>query len=480
MIHELSSYFEGPEFKEILAKYEGMVENHTHTYFDAEELTDIAEYYTSRNEEKKAEEAINLALKLHPSNTDVLIFKSRSLAIKGKIEEAYQIVNLIEDKSDREVKFLKADLLMDENKLDEAEAVFLELAEAEGESLEILMDITLAYMDANRKEYAAKWLKKINQKGINETNSQSYRDLWCDFCMTFGDAEKAIKSYMLTLDEQPYSIKHWNGLAKSHLALDNIAQAHEAVDFALAIDENDKEALEVKAFCYMLSENYLEAIKIYQKIIPIIQNKNRIYALLIKCYMDLDLREEALNTCLDWLQKCPNLTEYEKTEIYIYTSMCLANLDRAQEGMKYIDAALSLDPIYQSAIIQKAMLHLQLKETEQAEVLFRKATSLAVEDELIEVLYNITNCYFHHKEYSKTIEWCNKIITEYPNEQLEALLLVATCYMELGDFNQCVSYFEQAMKISNQHLNPDLLTDKRLVTLFSKIQDIINNNSKEE
>ena len=50
MNNDLSSYFEDPEFKEALEKYEGMVKNHTPAYFDADELTDIAEYRSrSRN-----------------------------------------------------------------------------------------------------------------------------------------------------------------------------------------------------------------------------------------------------------------------------------------------------------------------------------------------------------------------------------------------------------------------------------------------
>ena len=35
MNYDMSSYFEDPEFKEALAKYEGMVENHTPAYFEA-------------------------------------------------------------------------------------------------------------------------------------------------------------------------------------------------------------------------------------------------------------------------------------------------------------------------------------------------------------------------------------------------------------------------------------------------------------
>ena len=57
MNNDMSSYFEDPEFKDLLAKFEGMVESHTPTYFDAEELTDIAEYYATQGEEQKVQAA---------------------------------------------------------------------------------------------------------------------------------------------------------------------------------------------------------------------------------------------------------------------------------------------------------------------------------------------------------------------------------------------------------------------------------------
>ena len=88
MNYDMSSYFEDPEFKEALARYEGMVENHTPAYFEADELTDIAEYYASKGRHKDADKAINLAIQLHPDNIDALIFRARSLMLLGKKEEA--------------------------------------------------------------------------------------------------------------------------------------------------------------------------------------------------------------------------------------------------------------------------------------------------------------------------------------------------------------------------------------------------------
>lgn len=474
MNNDLSSYFEDPEFKEILAKYEGMVNDHTSIYFDAEELTDIAEYYASQDKEKEAEKAIDFALLLHPSNTDALVFKARSLCIKGKLEEAYQVMNLIEDSSDREVKFLKADLLMEEGRLDEAETIFEELASIENESTEVLIDIALSYLDNNLKEETLRWIEKIREKGINESNNQKFRDIWCDYCMTFNEPEKALKAYQATLDEYPYSISHWNGLAKCYLQLNDIVQAHESVDFSLAIDEKNAEALEVKSFCFLQSENYEEAIEYCQKLMQISKNKCRIYAFLTKCYLELERTNEALQTCLDWLQECTQLTGYEKSEIYCYIAMCYCNLNLPAEGMKYIDASLDLNPFNRASIIQKGMLHLQLEEYVQADMLFSKAIALSPTDEEADTHYAIINCFFCLGRNLEVLEWCEKIINKYPEEQKEALLYIANCYFESNEIKLCLKALAVFSQINNGVFDEETLTDKRFRNMFLSISSILN------
>ncbi len=473
MNNDLSSYFEDPEFKEILAKYEGMVSDHTSIYFDAEELTDIAEYYASQDREKEAEAAIDFALLLHPSNTDALVFKARSLCIKGRLNEAYQVMELIEDTSDREVKFLKADLLMEERRLDEAEEIFMELANTENETAEILMDIALSYMDNNLKEQTFNWIEKLREKGINETNSQKFRDVWCDYCMTFNEPHQAIKAYQLTLDEHPYSISHWNGLAKCYLQLNDFIQAHEAVDFSLAIDDKNLEALEVKSFCFLQSENYEEAIDYCQKLMQLTANKCRMYAFLTKCYLELERTDEALQNCLEWLQECPQLTEYEKSEIYCYIAMCYCNLNLPVDGMKYIDASLDLNPFNRASIIQKAMLHLQLEENEQADFLFQKAISLSPTDEEAETYYAIVNCYFCLGRNQEVFQWCEKIIKQYPEEQKEALLHIAYCYYETDDISQCLKTLAVFCQINDSTFDEETLKDKRFRRMFISINDLM-------
>lgn len=477
MNNDLSSYFEEPEFREILAKYEGMTKSHTSVYFDAEELTDIAEYYASQGNDKKADKAIEYALKLHPNNTDALVFKARSLCIKGKIDKAYQILDLIEDTSDREVKFLKADLLMEEGLFAEAEDVFLELAAAENESEEVLLDIAMDYMDNNQKDYAETWLERAKVAGHNENNSQKFRDVWCDFCMTFNQPQKAVRAYQLTLDENPYSIVHWTALAKCFLLQDDIEQACEAIEFSLAIDGEDLEALQVKGYCTLQSGDHEATLATCQKILEVHKDSNRANSFVVKCYMELEKPDWALSACMEWLHSSKKMTEYEKSEVYYYIANCYGNLSLPNDGMEYANAALDLNPFSRQIIIQKGLLHLQLNEDKKAERIFQQAIDLSPEDEIVDAMYNIANCYLWMQKYQETIDWCEKIIKEYPETHDEVLLMIANCYYNLKDISLCLKTLAVYWKICNEQIPNDMLNDKRFKNMFAEIGTMINDKN---
>ena len=110
--------------------------------------------------------------------------------MKGRLDEAYMVMDLIEDRSDREVRFLKADLLMEEKRMEEADHVFEELAAYEEGKLETLIDIILAYIDANQEALAKKWIKHVGETydlaSLSQKN-QKFRDLLCDFYITFNN-----------------------------------------------------------------------------------------------------------------------------------------------------------------------------------------------------------------------------------------------------------------------------------------------------
>lgn len=475
MKHDLSSHFEEPEFRQILAKYEGMVESHTPSYFDPEELTDIADYYIYIGEKDKADKVIEYSLQLYPNNTDALIYKIRDLYFNGKKEMAFRLMEQIEEPTEREVMFLKAELFIEENKFREAELIFQELAESEGETIHILSDITMCYMDTNNKEYTQLWMSKIEEKGYNQENSQIYRDLWCDYCMLFGNPSDAINAYLISVDAHPYSINHWNGLTRCYLAQDNISKAHEAVDFSLAIDENDTDARELKAFCHIHQDEYVEAISIYESLLNTgSKNKFHIYSLLAQCHINLGQFSEAIKYYHNWLNEHSKISNYEKAEIYSHIAMCYCNMELPKEGLKYIDASLQLDPFNCGAIIQKGTLHYQLNEDQEAERLFQKVQENCPMDERQEMLFAIINSYIFLRQYEKAINLCKTTIKENPDNRKKGIALIAYSYLEMKEYQKCLPYLIEAIELYKDDLQNNTKSAELIKTMIMEIKENTN------
>ena len=100
------SYFENREFQKILYQYEDAVSHEQSVYMDADDLTDIAEYYMMNGRPTDAMEAIRIALALHPDSVDPQVFLARQAMFEGKLKKATRICNAIPNQEDREVTFL--------------------------------------------------------------------------------------------------------------------------------------------------------------------------------------------------------------------------------------------------------------------------------------------------------------------------------------------------------------------------------------
>lgn len=179
------------------------------------------------------------------------------------------VMQLINDPADREFRFLQADLLIEEEHMEEADEILQQLAMDEEYELDTLLDIILNYVDVNQKEYAKKWIDCLfahfDMQTLPETN-QRLRDVLCDYYSTFNKPDLAIPYLNMTLNEFPYSVQHWNELGKCYLQQEQYENAHEAFDFALAIDENNTETLTLKAFLYSQTANIKESINYYLRL----------------------------------------------------------------------------------------------------------------------------------------------------------------------------------------------------------------------
>lgn len=266
------SYFNTPEFEALLARYEAMMTYGAEEYFEAEELTDIAEYYAIKEEMKQANEAIDYALKIHPGSTDPLIFKARNQMLDGNLEEAYRIGESIPDQNDREVTFLFAELLLNEGKPEKAKQLMKEKLYVEDdtpkEHFQTTQDIIELFEDYEYYnetiQIAEEEALLAKEQGWRRREQRSCLDL-LSYCYINGNHfDKAIDIFNQLLDEDPYDADLWVRLGDIHFRSGEQDKAIDAFDYALAIDPDYKEVYYWKGKCFHVLGNDKEALRYYR------------------------------------------------------------------------------------------------------------------------------------------------------------------------------------------------------------------------
>ena len=143
-----NKYYQSRHFLRLLHRYEKAVSEGHVPYLEADELTDIAEYYMTGKQDAKANQAIQAAINMHPGSVDPQIFLARQKMFYGQLEEARAIVDDITEQQDCEVIYLRAELLIREGLESEASTYLQEQMDMMQDSLDnYLYDCTAIFMD---------------------------------------------------------------------------------------------------------------------------------------------------------------------------------------------------------------------------------------------------------------------------------------------------------------------------------------------
>ncbi|MBP3552698.1 MAG: tetratricopeptide repeat protein [Bacteroidaceae bacterium] len=269
---DYSSYFEQPEFKDVLARYEAMTNSGEKFYFDPEQLTDIAEYYATRNRENDAEKVIEYALAMHPGSTDPLIFRARTYMLRGDLDTAYLVAESIPDQADREVTFLYAELMLNEERFDDARQLLVQTLLADETSPReyalTVQDIVELYLDYNYTHEAAllaeATLNRAQREGWKPRIRLMVQSLAAECLRNDGQFMAASVELNMMLDEEPYNLNHWLNLGNVYNQMERFNDAIDAFDYALAIDPECLDALFAKGHSYALLENEEKALQLYR------------------------------------------------------------------------------------------------------------------------------------------------------------------------------------------------------------------------
>lgn len=338
-----NEYFNSRDFLRILQEFEENELKGVPTIISSEDYTDIAEYYYDNGNEDRAEYVINIATQLYPGAIAPLLLIARiELIDRHNPERAEQIAERIEDKTDPEYHYFKAELLLIRGQVSNANKYLNEhYAERDDEDKDYFaIDVGTLFMDYDEYSLASMWAARVKDTSIEE-----YLRLAGRLATEDGNFKKGISFYKKLLDIDPYSLEDWIALASAQFLNFDMEGAINSCEFALAIDPNNATAIINKAEALYNIGNYEEAVRFFYRYLEQIPDSINILLQVGQALIMLERYDEAI----EHLRKAKELVSiysYERADILRNLAWALCQTEHPEEGLAELDLLSDKDNDY--------------------------------------------------------------------------------------------------------------------------------------
>lgn len=322
-------YFDTPEFKEILHRYEHARGMGKLGFFDAREYIDLSDYYADTGDTDHSLRLLNEGLKRYPDDKALIAAKVGLLVDLCRYKQARQLLDRLKADDDRDYLFLNAQvtLAMDHD-AEAADQMFNDwITLVDGLTNDELADDACGEEDA--EDYMRSCYFHVAQAfaNIDPISSVHYAYLWVrrylDLFETLGNYETDgylielcrdmdfidLLEEVLTrmLHTNPYMEEGWQQLAAAQMVNENFEAAIESAEFALAVNPDDRIALRAQADAHFQLHHLQQALPLYLR-----------YS-----QSGMDMLEPLDASC-----------------VALNTAMCLASNNQQQEAIPHLDAAI--------------------------------------------------------------------------------------------------------------------------------------------
>ena len=456
MREDEQAFFEEPEFQESLRKYEEARQSGLSLYMDADELTDIAEYYMVQEREEQADEAIRLAVDLHPESVDPQVFLARQQMFQGHIDRAHEICDAITCQDDQEVFFLKAELMIREQKEKEAYRFLMDCYDrlSSGRAT-FLYDSAGVFMDYAFWDIALQCTKRLLDEHPNYRKGLSLK---ADILVSKGDYKEAISLLNHILDEDPYQISAWNLLAESQGAIEQYQEAIESTEYVLAIDQNNQRATITKANCLFHLGQLEEAHELYLSFLKVNPQDSVIYYLDGVCLADLDRYEESALQ-LDKANEVGKELSPEQLNIYLQQSFVESRLHHLDRAIAALNKARQMEPNDADANEYEFLMgriFLENRHFNEAEIHFQEAMRISRNHK--NTMFKIAIAFADSDFFTTAAGILENILKTYDDVDVQdAVPYLAYCYFRMDNSEKYLEYIKHAAQC-NREITEDLFS----------------------
>lgn len=383
----MDAFYKSDEFREILAQYE-QIRDRGEGFLDAADYADVGEYYLAQGCVDDAYRAVSHGVELYPDALPPLAVLARIEQSRGNGERAHQLLEQAEDHEALEYHYTLAELMLYENRADEADRYLGGIEPEEGDEDETFLDIVSMLIHHQQFALAEKWLSRVK-----DTSKADYKDYRAQILTNRGQYKESERIVNELLDENPYSTEYWNHLAAVQYENGEYEESINSSDFTLAIDSSDGEALLNKANAYFSLARYAEALPFYKR----------------------------------YCEKYPGSASAE-----YYYGVTLVNLERDDEALERLQKALAAaEPEAAGDALTADLLHSTLHEL---------AILMTIKGENEQAI-----------DYAdKALRRVPADNDDYAVERAQVLLTKGKAYLQMGDADRANECMQEALAASDQ------------------------------
>ena len=211
-------------------------------------------------------------------------------------------------------------------------------------------------------------------------------------------------------------------------------------NYAIELDPNLFEAYYNRAILKKKINDFEGAVNDYD--IFISENKNDIDAYLDRALCKADMND--FDGCIDDLKTAIEIdSEYSRS--YFVMGFILNQIGQIDEAKRYFDISLSIDPNYDSALLERAKIYS-----------LKKLYSLSINDYNLLIDMNPNNyyifslrakCKYEIGDFIGCIMDLEKYLLEFNND-FESYNLIGICKFNLKDYSAAINYYNSAIRLN--------------------------------
>ncbi|KQC28557.1 tetratricopeptide repeat protein [Flagellimonas eckloniae] len=450
-----------------ISKFESMLKTDDVYFFDAEDFEEIIHHYLNNGKISLGKKAIQIGLEQHPNSLELKLLRVEVLVFEDKYEEAGKILDKLQniDANNEEIYIQRANIQSKQDNHQEAINLLLEALHLTDDSFDIHSLLGMEYLFIDDFEKAKRSFMRCLE--FDETDYSSlYNVVYCfEFLEDFDGAIHYLNDY---LQRNPYCEVAWHQLGKLYNTKELYKEAITAFDFAIISDDSFIGAYFEKGKVLEKLGKYNEAIENYETTISIEDPTSHAYLRMGKCHEKLGNNDLAKYYYYNTVHEDPLLDKgwLAITDFYYK----LENYDKA---LYYVNKAINIDgenPLYWK---KSAKIYFALNNFDEADFAYKQAVDLGNYE--LDTWENWADTLRKLGDFSSAAHVLIQGIEFYP-ENAALLYKLAGVYLKNDKILNAKEKLSEAMQLDIQKLQifedefPEFNNIKWLKTLVCEIK----------